>query len=297
MWEQSNKLVKAILKQEWARGLQVGKDFWDQVITWVEEDFLPGFLNQFATQVDEIIEINPELPEPEILTKVTKSMVEFLGAHSATARIYDPHTEQMLSYGSYPYYEGQREVAIPLEGTIAGEVIRSRSTYIVPNIMEEKLYKNKGIVKQKDVNSMMAIPLEIPRFFPHERDTVGVIQIYYSENDRKFSPLEIQFAEVMSRRLSFVIARKKIISLYRMNEKKEAIVRKIFQKLGAREGVKMKDIFNSMIPELADILNFQSCALFSLSSDYEHLVLAAEHAFIMPVLIKRGIIGKLIVIK
>ncbi len=277
MWEQSKKLVKTILEQDWARGLKVEDDFWDKVINWVEESFLPRFLEQFAKQVDEIIEINPELSEPEILTKVTKSMVEFLGAHSATARIYDPHTEKMLSYGSYPYWEGNREVGIPLEGTVAGEVIKTRKTYLVPNILEEKLYRNKGIIKQKEVNSMMAIPLEIPRFFPHERDTIGVIQIYYPENNRKFSSLEIQFAEVMTRRLSYVIARKKILSLYRINEKKEAIVRKVFQKLGAKEGVKMKDIFNSMIPEIADIINIQSCALFSVSDNMKYVVLEAGY--------------------
>lgn len=277
MWEHSKKLVKAILEQDWARGLQVEEDFWDRVINWVEEYFLPCFLEQFAKQIDEIIEINPELPDPEILTRVTKSMVEFLGAHSATARIYDPHTEEMLSYGSYPYWEGTREVSIPLEGTVAGEVIKKRKTYIVPNILEEDLYKHKGVIKQKEVNSMMAIPLEIPRFFPHERDIVGVIQIYYPENNRNFSSLEIQFAEVMSRRLSYVIARKKILSLYRINEKKEAIVRKIFQKLGAKEGVKMKDIFNSMIPELADIINIQSCALFAVADNLTHVILEAGY--------------------
>ena len=37
----------------------------------------------------------------------------------------------------------------------------------------------------------------------------------------------------------------------------------------------MKDIFNRLIPELADIINLQSCALFSVSSDREQVVLEA----------------------
>ena len=73
------------------------------------------------------------------------------------------------------------------------------------------------------------------------------------------------------------MARKKILSLYRVNEKKEAIVQKIFQKLGSREGVKMKEVFNRVIPEIADIINVQSCTLFSVSPDRENVVLEAGY--------------------
>ncbi|MFH1351697.1 MAG: GAF domain-containing sensor histidine kinase [Pseudomonadota bacterium] len=277
MWKRSEELVKAILKEDWARGLAVKEDFWGQVVKWVEERFLPDFLSHFAQRVDEIIEINPELSEPEILAKATWHMVDFLGAHSASVRIYDPNTEQMLSYGSYPHDIDSRETLIPLEGSVAGEVVKTRRTYLVSNILEERLYKDKDVVERRGSNSLMAVPLEIPRFYPHERDTVGVIQIYYPENNRIFTPLEIQFAEVMSRRLSFVVARKKILALHRLNEKKETIVRKIFMKLGSREGIKMKDVFNRVIPALADIVNVQSCALFSVTENLEHVLLEAAY--------------------
>ncbi len=92
-----------------------------------------------------------------------------------------------------------------------------------------------------------------------------------------FTPLEVKMAEVMARRLSFVVARKKILSMYRINEKKEAIVQKIFLKLGAREGVKMKDVFNRVVPELADIISLQSCALFAVTEDDENVVLEAGY--------------------
>jgi signal transduction histidine kinase len=103
------------------------------------------------------------------------------------------------------------------------------------------------------------------------------MQIYYPEDGRIFAPLEVQAAELMARRVSFTIARKKILSLFRVNEKKEAIVRKIFLTLGLREGVKMRDVFNRVMPEIADIVNVQSCALFSVSEDMEHVVLEAGY--------------------
>lgn len=277
MWMKSEELVRKIADEPWAQGLPVERAFWANVMQWVEEHMLHEFLTQVTAKVDEIVKIDPDLDEPRILAFATRHMVEFLGAQSASVRIYDPQTEQMLSYGSYPYQEEGRATYIPLEGSIAGEVVKTSTTYMASNLLTEPLYHDKEGVKRKGVNSLMAVPLEIPQFFPRERGTVGVIQIYFPAKDRTFAPLEIEVAELMARRLSFVIARKKILDMYRLNEKKETIVRKIFLRLGTREGIKMKDVFNRVIPELADIINLQSCALFSVTEDREHVVLEAGY--------------------
>jgi signal transduction histidine kinase len=84
-------------------------------------------------------------------------------------------------------------------------------------------------------------------------------------------------AEIIAHRLSFVIARKKILSMHRINEKKEAIVRNIFLKLGSKGGIKMTEVFNRVVPELADIVNVQSCALFSVTNDLDNVVLDAGY--------------------
>ena len=39
----------------------------------------------------------------------------------------------------------------------------------------------------------------------------------------------------------------------------------------------MKEVFNRVIPELADIINVQSCALFSVTDDLQHVVLEAGY--------------------
>ncbi|MBW1996892.1 MAG: GAF domain-containing protein, partial [Deltaproteobacteria bacterium] len=272
MWKNTEEIIERILRQEWAAKPTDDATFWRNLIEWIRDQILPEFLTELSNQVDEIIDINPDLSEREILARVTRYMVEFLGARSASVRIYDPETGQMLSYGSFPFQEEDRETYIPLEESVAGKVVKSRQTYLVPNILKEKLYHDKGVVERKGTYSVMAIHLTITSFAPHERDRVGVIQVYCQEKDRKFSPIEVQVAELMARRLSFVIARKKILDMHRANEKKEAIVRNIFLKLGAREGVKMKEIFNRVIPELADIINVQSCALFSVSDDMEYVI-------------------------
>jgi signal transduction histidine kinase len=277
MWRKTKDFIRGIRENDWARDCPVEEDFWNHLTAWIGEHLFPEFLKQVVSQVDDITEIDPDLPEPEILVRATRYMVEFLDAQSASIRIYDPHTEQMLSYGSYPFDEKSRATYIPLEKSVAGEVVKTKRTYLVQNILKEDLYQDKSVVERKGAYSVMAVPLGIPRFFPHERDTVGVIQIYYPEKDKVFTPLEVEVAELMARRLSYVIARKKILAMYRLNEKKEAIVRNIFLKLGSGHGVKMKEVFNRVIPELVDIINIQSCALFSVSDDLEHVVLEAGY--------------------
>lgn len=277
MWKDAEKFRVAILDQEWARECRLSDPFLDQLLNWVRQEIFPSFLAEVVSQVDSITEIDPDLPERQILTKATRYMVDFLGAQSASVRIYDPSTGRMLTYGSYPYQEAQRETFIPSEESVAGEVVKTQKPYFLPSIDKDPLYRDKSVALKKGAKSLMAIPLSIPRFYPHERDTVGVIQIYYTEDDRPFAPLEVQAAELMARRLSFAIARKKILSLFKVNEKKEAIVRKIFLTLGMREGVKMRDVFNRVIPELTDIVNVQSCALFSVSEDMQNVVLEAGY--------------------
>ncbi|MGQ9859163.1 MAG: GAF domain-containing protein [Thermodesulfobacteriota bacterium] len=277
MWKRSHQLLKAIQQEKWVQERELPEEFWRQVLEWMEGYLLADFLEVLTGRVHEILEIDPQLPEPRILELAAAAMVDFLDAHHASVRIYDPDTGQMLAYGSYPSLERFRATYIPLQGSIAGKVVETTSPFIVPNVEEEPLYHDKEGALSRGVNSLMAVPLEIPRFYPNERDTVGVVQIYFSEKNRQFSPVEIRVAELMARRLSFVFARKKILTLRRLSEKKEAIVRKIFLRLGSREGIKMKDVFNRVIPELADIVNIQSCALFSVTEDRKSVVLEAGY--------------------
>ena len=268
-------LIRDIRHEPWAKNLPEDAEFRVHFNQWIEENILTEFLGRFIRKIDEIVDIDPDLPEQEILEKATCHMVSFLGATQASVRIYDPKTEQMLSYGSYPSREASRETSVPLEDSIVGEVLRTRQAYFSPNLFEEARYHNKKVIVEEGLHSLMAIPFEIPRFFPRERDTLGVIQIYYADRERKFSSLEICTATTMAKRLSFVIAHKKILSLNRIAEKREAIVNHIFLKMGTRGGVKLAEVFNQVLPELADMVDLQSCALFSVGRALDRVVLQA----------------------
>lgn len=273
----SENHIELMKKQAWAANAPVDDSFWDGITEWVAINLLPDFVTKLTNLVDSIINIDPEHSEREILELIAQRLVNSLDAVLASVRLYDPDTKHMLSYGSYPSEEDTRASEIDIEGSVAGRVLTSGKPFIVPDIMGEELYTDKTIVDRKGVNSLMAIPFEIPRFFPDERDTTGVIQIYYAKKNRIFAPLEAQIAVLMSQRLGFVIARKKILLMQKISEKKETILKQIFPKVGSLEGVKMKDIFNRLIPELVDIIHLQSCALFSVRENMKKVVLEAGY--------------------
>ena len=260
-----------------AKGCNLSFEEVTRVVDLITEEVIYRYVDHLISQVETIMEIDPHLTEKEILETVAKNVVEYLGAEAASLRIYDPGKEEMISFGSYPPQTEGREEAIPFEDTIAGEVVKTHQAYFVPNILKEEKYKNKEKVQTQGIHSMLAIPISIPRFSLKDVDTEGSFQIYYKEMDKIFTPLEAKIAEMLSRRVSYVIARKRIMDLQKLNVTKDKIVEQIFLRLGKREGIKMRDVFNLVIPELVDIIRIQRCSLFSVSEDRQHVVLEAGY--------------------
>ena len=271
------KLLESIMADLKGKGCTLSFEEVTRVVDLITEEVIYRYVDHLISQVETIMEINPHLTEKEILETVAKNVVEYLGAEAASLRIFDPGKEEMISFGSYPPQTEAREEAIPFEDTIAGEVVKTHRAYFVPNILKEEKYKNKEKVQKYGIYSMLAVPILIPRFSLKDVDTEGSFQIYYKEMDKIFTPLEAKIAEMLSKRVSYVVARKRIMDLQKLNVTKDKIVEQIFLKLGKREGIKMREVFNLVIPELVDIIRIQRCSLFSVSEDRQHVVLEAGY--------------------
>jgi len=233
----------------------------------IEERFLADYFGRMVRAIEDVMNISPALEWREILEAGALHIVQALGGDAGSIRLYDPSTGALVSFGSYQFREESRIRSIPVENSIAGRVMRSGRSHVVPDILTEPLYRDKSQVERLGLRSMMAVPLKIPRFLETEQEILGAVQIYYREKDRRFDPLEITYAEVLARRISHVVARKRIMDLYQLNVRKEKLVEKIFLKLSNREGIKMQDLFGLMVSELTEILAVSSCALFSVSRD------------------------------
>ncbi len=271
------KLLESIMADLKGKGCTFSLEEVTKVVDLITEEVIYRYVDRLISQAESILEINPSLTEKEILETVAKNVVEFLGAEGASIRIYDPGKEEMISFGSYRVQMEDREEAIPFEDTIAGEVVRTHRAYFVPNILKEEKYKNKEKVQKYGILSMLAVPISIPRFSLKDVDTEGSFQIYYKEGDKTFTPMEAKIAEMLSRRMSYVIAQKRIMGLQKLNVTKDKIVEQIFLKLGKREGIKMREVFNLVVPEMLDIMRIQRCSLFSVSEGRHQVVLEAGY--------------------
>jgi signal transduction histidine kinase len=271
------KLLESIMADLKGKGCTFSFEEVTKVVDLITEEVIYRYVDRLISQAETILEINPSLTEKEILETVAKNVVEFLGAEGASIRIYDPGKEEMISFGSYPVQTEDREETIPFEDTIAGEVVKTHRAYFVPNILKEEKYKNKEKVQKYGILSMLAVPISIPRFSLKDVDTEGSFQIYYKEGDKTFTPMEAKIAEMLSRRMSYVIAQKRIMGLQKLNVTKDKIVEQIFLKLGKREGIKMREVFNLVVPEMLDIMRIQRCSLFSVSEDRHQVVLEAGY--------------------
>ena len=270
------KHLESIRSRLSEKGINLSIEEVNGVADLIQDEILYCYVNQLITQVEKILDIDPSLPEREILQFVAKTIVEYLSAEVASIRIYDPDKKEMISYGSYPSLGENREEVIPFEDTVAGEVVKTRQSYLVRNILKEERYKNSEKVAKLGIRSMLAVPIYLRRF-SKAVDTEGVLQIYYKEEDKVFTPLEVEIAEMISKRVGYVIALKRINYLHKLNVTKDKILEHIYQKLARGEGIKMKDLFNSVIPELADIMEIQRCSLFSVMEDRQYVVLEAGY--------------------
>jgi len=268
-------LLDSVMEKLRALGCTLSLEEVAVLVDQIKEGVLFHYFNLLISQVESILDINPSLTEKEIFQGVARNAVEYLGAELATVRVYDPAKERMISFGSYPNWEEDRQEAIPLQDSIAGEVVKTRRSYLVPSIAKEEKYDNKEKMIKHGIHSMMAVPISLPRFSLKYVDTEGVLQIYFKEENKAFTPLEAKIAETFSRRVSYVIARKRILALQELNSTKDKIVEQIFLKLGRREGIKLKEVFNLVIPELVDIMRIQRVSLFAVMQDRQHVVLEA----------------------
>jgi signal transduction histidine kinase len=273
--EIDQKLMESIGPYLQENGISLPPEKLPQILDRIKDDVLNGYVERLIHRAETILEIDPLFTESEILQTLTRNVAEFLKADFANIRIYDPGKEES---GSFPYSPLPAEdllEPIPFEKGIADEVIKNQRSHFVSNILQEPKYHNKKKAKDLGIHSLMVVPISLPRFSLTDADTQGVLQIFYKKENKTFTPMEVQIAEMLSRRVGYVIARKRIHSLQKINMTRDKILEDIYLRLARREGIKMKDVFNSVIPELADIMKIQRCTLFSIKEDREHVILEA----------------------
>jgi signal transduction histidine kinase len=248
-----------------------------EVIDEIEKEYQAWFLETHIEEIEKILLIDHRLPVRELLEKAAEYTAHSLGTSAATIRVLDPESLRMISFGSAGLPNYDRQSSIDVQDSIAGLVVREKRVIAVPSILTDSLYKEKSMATERGFHSMLAVPLITPTPMSSGDNILGTIQIYYREDNRTFEKFEIIHAELLARRISFVLAKKKIFDLEELNIWKETIVNKIFVKLSRRETIKLKDLFELLIPELQRLINIKSCSLFTVSNDQRSITLETTY--------------------
>lgn len=265
-------IKKYAKKQEGLRGMG---DL--DLVEAVEKDYQAWFLSSVISEIENILAIDHRLPVREILELAAQRIVKELSAVAATIRVLDPDSPRMVSSGAAGISGHDMESAVDVQDSISGRVTQEKRVISVASIANDPLYKNKDLATERGFHSLLAVPLILPTPTSSGNSILGTIQIYYTDDNRQFDALEIVHAELLARRISFVLAKKKIFDLEELNLRKETIVNKIFVKLSRKENIKLKDLFVLLIPELQELLNIQSCALFTVSDDQQYINLETAY--------------------
>lgn len=243
-----------------------------EVLENVGERGFPWALDRVFDTFNMLVEIDPDQSWKQILHDASEIIVDFLGAQAATIRLHEPFLDRMIYFGSYRYSEEPIETAERYEDAIGLRVVTGQKSFAVCDIGSDPQYLSSGS-EAISFKALIAVPLTIERFLEDQQDIRGSLQIYFREKPKEFDDVEVRVAEMMAQRVSYVLARKRILDMKRVNKKKEWIVEKLFSKVSVDKGVKMKDLFRMMADELADIIRIQSCSLFTVSDDGHSAVL------------------------
>ncbi|TAL16603.1 hypothetical protein EPN96_08635 [bacterium] len=217
-------------------------------------------LEGILSAISDIVEIDADQPWRQIVRDASQVIVDFLGGQAAVFRIRERSTGRMAVLASYRMPEDLGEDECSFEDDIVAEVVSTnQSRYVTGQPCNS-------------FSSILFLPVNVRSMVDKEEEVRGVLVIYYPQ-PVALSPLEIHVAEMMALKVGYVLARRRIIEMKRMAQKKEWIVEKVFAKLSLEKGLKMKDLFRMMVDELYDIIKIQSCTLFAISDDGAEAVL------------------------
>ncbi|MBI4709414.1 MAG: GAF domain-containing protein [Candidatus Portnoybacteria bacterium] len=126
-----------------------------------------------------------------VILSIAQQLTEELGAVRCTIRA--PKGKNLRLEASFGEDFKNRILSIPIEGTIAGEAVKTGQTINIPNINLDSryiAYLNQGGKKDDGPKSLLAIPLIF------EERLLGVAQVYA---EKPFTPKKIVLAEALSR--------------------------------------------------------------------------------------------------
>jgi len=223
-------------------------------------------LEKIVKTADNIMNISPEISNEALLNSLCHATTVLTDGECATCRTYDPVKNTMTAGGSFNW-KGERSEEISYENSIAGQVMRTKQHYCVPDINRETLYLEKEKILSLGLNSMLVLPLQLLDYEGGEKKEVliGVLQIYFREKNKHFYEEQIKLLKSVVSRCSFVLAQKRKLELQKgaqiIQESRRALV-SVFKNTQS-----LDQALSFLVTKISEIINVNRCSLFSIEQD------------------------------
>jgi GAF domain-containing protein len=225
-------------------------------------------LQRIMSIAESIMNIPPEISEDELLKFFCENVTYLTNAEGATCRTYDPIKNVMVAGASYNM-DVERTEEIPYQDSIAGHVIKTKTHYVVQDISNETMYKEKEKLLSLGINSMLALPIQLIDYEGRVRREIliGTLQIYFEEKNKNFFPEEIKLVNTVLSRFSYVLAQKRKLELY----KKATILRESRKALLStlKRTQSLDQVLSFLVAKIAEIINVNRCSFFSIEKNYK----------------------------
>jgi signal transduction histidine kinase len=253
------------------------KDYSDATRSLGAEDIIYPYVDRLIRQAETMLDLDPSFSEAGTFQILTKNIAQFLEAEIASIWLFQKDWHYISSFVRQDGLFNDSKVVELFDPEIFDEAFRNGRSRMVSDIWQDENWQNKEPFRKFGVNSALLVPIPSPKNSSGDSDPGGLLQVFYKEREKVFSPLEVDAAQLFSRRVSYVLARKQIWDLQMHSSIKNRISEHIFKCLIKGEGIFMRDLFNAVIPELSGIMNVQRCALFSVNRQQGEAVLEAGY--------------------
>ncbi|HID98498.1 MAG TPA: GAF domain-containing protein [Thermodesulfobacteriaceae bacterium] len=243
----------------------------------LKEIYDRAFLSRLRAELEELKEIDLRLEQKDVLEKATGMVVKFMDADAIALLLCDSESLELTRHGVCRIAGSEGELSVSFRGAVAKEIVHSGKSVVIPDIKSHPDWMSSNVSRIREFNSLLAVPVNVRSMAGDDYSQYGILQIFFKEQHRDFDELEIMHAEILAVHLGELLEKKRLQDAYRINLRKEEILDSLFTQVSIREGVKLKDLFLTLIRELRDCLKVTGCTLFSVCADRRFVRLEAAY--------------------
>ena len=206
------------------------------------DDLSEALEQQTATsEVLRVISSSPGELQP-VFDAILENAVQICEARFGILALFDENKmKHAASYNVPPAFQElrQREPVVPLEGTVAGRVVKTKDVVTYANVAAEEGHADSALVKLAGARSVVGIPML------KDEEVIGAIVIYRIEV-RPFSKKQIKLLNDFAAQAVIAIENTRLLSELRESLEQQTATSEVLQVISSSPG-ELRPVFESIL--------------------------------------------------